>query len=65
MEKTAEEIVKQLKKELSRELAWYAENIDDQDYIYDMAYEQVGNMGRGFHASLLGMLYDYVPSDKE
>ena len=55
--------MEQLKKILSKQIAWYKENTEkektgevDSSYIYDMAYEQFNDLSRGECAEILAIL---------
>ena len=45
-----------LKEILKNQIEWYKEHKDDEDYLYDMAYEQFNNLRRGEFKEILELL---------
>ena len=53
-----QEDLKRLKEILKKQLDWYKENIEDEDYLYDMAYEQFSDLRRADFKDILKILLE-------
>ena len=55
---TDTEKIEELKQLLSKAGQWFNDNKSDQDYIYDMSYEQFSDLSRSICAEILTILFE-------
>jgi hypothetical protein len=57
---TDSEMLAELRMILSAAGEWYNEHKADQDYVYDMAYEQFNELTRSDCQRILGILFENI-----